>query len=142
MSTLEGWLRSWAELSIPASGKLQELFTGILSRYAEPHRYYHTRQHREECFEKWSDLRGQADHPAEVDVALWFHDAVYDTNEYANLSAYARYRILLHHLGQGWIQDASIVNDTLQAKHPAGMWDILTLKWQRCCGMNTRIQEI
>jgi predicted metal-dependent HD superfamily phosphohydrolase len=84
MSTLEKWLCSWAELSIPASGKLQELFTGILSRYAEPHRFYHTRQHLEECFEKWSDLRGQADHPAEVDVALWFHEAVYDTQNDSN----------------------------------------------------------
>ncbi len=26
-----------------------------------------------------------------------------DPNEYANLSAYARYRILLHHLAQGWV---------------------------------------
>ena len=41
-----------------------------------------------------------------------------DPAEYANLSAYARYRILLHHIAQGWMQDASIVNDTLQVKHP------------------------
>lgn len=84
MSTLEGWLRSWAELGVPASVKLEELFTEILSRYAEPHRYYHTRQHLEECFERWSDLRGQAGHPAEVEVALWFHDAVYDTHSDSN----------------------------------------------------------
>jgi hypothetical protein len=43
-----------------------------------------------------------------------------DPNEYLSLSAYARYRILLHHLAQGWVQDAAIVNDTLQAEHPIG----------------------
>jgi predicted metal-dependent HD superfamily phosphohydrolase len=79
MSTLEGWLRSWAELGVPASRRLQDLFAELISRYAEPHRFYHTGQHLAECFEKWSDLRGLADHPAEVEVALWFHDAVYDT---------------------------------------------------------------
>lgn len=84
MSTLDEWLRSWAELGVPASAKLQGLFTDLISRYAEPHRYYHTRQHLEECFEKWSELRGQAHHPAEVEMALWYHDAVYDTHSDTN----------------------------------------------------------
>lgn len=84
MSTLEGWLRSWAELGIPASAQLQDLFAEITARYAEPHRFYHTSQHLAECFERWSNLREQARHPAEVEVALWFHDAVYDTHSDSN----------------------------------------------------------
>jgi predicted metal-dependent HD superfamily phosphohydrolase len=84
MSTLEGWLRSWAELGVPASAQLQDLFTEILSHYAEPHRFYHTGQHLAECFEEWTNLRRLAAHPAEVEVALWFHDAVYDTHSSEN----------------------------------------------------------
>jgi predicted metal-dependent HD superfamily phosphohydrolase len=86
MSTLEGWLGSWAELGVPASTRLQDLFAEITSRYSEPHRFYHTGQHLAECFERWSELREQAHHPAEVEVALWFHDAVYDTHSHSNES--------------------------------------------------------
>ena len=84
MSTLDVWLRSWAELGVPTSARLRDLFADIISRYEEPHRFYHTGQHLAECFERWSDLRAQAKHPAEVEVALWFHDAVYDTHSDLN----------------------------------------------------------
>ena len=84
MSTLEVWLRSWTELGIPASAQLQDFFVEITARYAEPHRFYHTNQHLAECFERWSELRAQAQHPAEVEVALWFHDAVYETHSDSN----------------------------------------------------------
>ena len=86
MSTLEGWLRSWAELGVPTSRRLQDLFADLISRYAEPHRFYHTAQHLAECFEHWSALRERAHYPAEVDVALWFHDAIYDTHSDSNES--------------------------------------------------------
>lgn len=84
MSTLESWLRSWAELGVPASAQLHDWFAELIARYAEPHRFYHTSRHLEECFEKWSELREQADHPAEVEAALWFHDAIYDTHSDSN----------------------------------------------------------
>lgn len=84
MSTLEAWLQSWAELGVPTSARLQGLFSEIASRYAEPHCFYHTGQHLAECFERWTDLRERANHPAEVEVALWFHDAVYDTHSDSN----------------------------------------------------------
>ena len=84
MSMLEGWLRSWAELGVQVSAPLHDVFADVVSRYAEPNRFYHTGQHLAECFERWSDLRAQAKHPAEVEVALWFHDAVYDTHSDLN----------------------------------------------------------
>jgi predicted metal-dependent HD superfamily phosphohydrolase/quercetin dioxygenase-like cupin family protein len=84
MSTLDRWFHSWAELGVPASARLEQVFADLLSRYSEPHRFYHTHQHLAECFETWADLLGQAERPAEVELAIWFHDAVYDTHSNTN----------------------------------------------------------
>jgi predicted metal-dependent HD superfamily phosphohydrolase len=55
------------------------LLEQLLACYREPHRHYHTLQHLEECFEKLDELRDLAAHPADVELAIWFHDAIYDT---------------------------------------------------------------
>ena len=50
----------------------------LRARYAEPHRRYHTVEHLEEAlaaFERLRDLAADAD---AVELAVWFHDAVYD----------------------------------------------------------------
>lgn len=53
-------------------------------RYAEPHRSYHTMDHIESSL-AWLDWAyGQAHRPAEVELALWFHDAVYDATRHDN----------------------------------------------------------
>jgi predicted metal-dependent HD superfamily phosphohydrolase len=80
MATIERWLATWAALSVPASARVRELHGQLASRYSEPHRHYHTLQHLTECFERLDELRGHAANPAEVEVAMWYHDAVYDTH--------------------------------------------------------------
>lgn len=55
------------------------LHGALLDRYQEPHRAYHTLRHLEECFAAFDAVRTQAEQPAEVELALWFHDAIYDT---------------------------------------------------------------
>ena len=47
-----------------------------MERYSEPQRAYHTLQHLEECFALFPE--GLAEHPGEVLLALWFHDAIYE----------------------------------------------------------------
>src|SRR5688500_13453931 len=46
----------------------------LRGRYAEPHRRYHTVEHLEEVLAVVADLGGS---PA-VELAAWFHDAIYD----------------------------------------------------------------
>jgi predicted metal-dependent HD superfamily phosphohydrolase len=46
--------------------------------YSEPQRKYHTTQHLTECIATVEPHLGLADHPAEVEIALWFHDAIYE----------------------------------------------------------------
>ncbi len=55
------------------------IFDELKAVYTEPGRYYHTDKHIAECLTHVQTLRHQATHPAEIEVALWFHDAVYDT---------------------------------------------------------------
>jgi predicted metal-dependent HD superfamily phosphohydrolase len=56
----------------------------LLARYTEPHRKYHTRQHLAECIALLEPVLHLAQHPAEVEMALWFHDAVYETRRHDN----------------------------------------------------------
>jgi predicted metal-dependent HD superfamily phosphohydrolase len=77
-----GWLRAWGELGVANPDK--DLFDALLARYAEPARRYHTLQHLQECLRLLADVSNDAVHPAEVAVALWFHDAIYDMGKHDN----------------------------------------------------------
>lgn len=61
-----------------ANGDSTRTFDGLVARYAQPHRHYHTLTHVDACL-AWLDwFCASASRPAEVELALWFHDAVYD----------------------------------------------------------------
>lgn len=49
-----------------------------MARYAEPQRRYHTVRHLDECFARFERVRVRAERAGEMDLALWYHDAVYD----------------------------------------------------------------
>jgi predicted metal-dependent HD superfamily phosphohydrolase len=74
--TLASWQRMWRELG--AAQAESALFDRLVAAYSEKHRCYHTLQHLREVLESFEGTRHLAHHPAEVEVALWFHDAVYD----------------------------------------------------------------
>jgi predicted metal-dependent HD superfamily phosphohydrolase len=70
------WSRCWKGLH--ASGDGITLMKKLIAAYEEPQRQYHTLQHLNECFTLFEPNRHLAKYPAEVEIALWFHDAVYD----------------------------------------------------------------
>ena len=72
----------WKELGAPKPDP--KLHGELIARYSEPHRKYHTLQHLEECFKKLDEVRGLAEHPAEIELALWFHDAIYNVKRRDN----------------------------------------------------------
>lgn len=76
------WLRAWR--GIGATGDGNALFQTLLASYSEPHRKYHTIQHLSECLSAFEQARQLAPHPAEVETALWFHDAIYDVRRSDN----------------------------------------------------------
>ena len=84
MPTQRDWLNSWRGLGVNNNDLLVPVHAQIVDRYNEKHRCYHTLRHLEECFEHWASVRSTTSHPAEVEVALWFHDAIYDTRRNDN----------------------------------------------------------
>jgi predicted metal-dependent HD superfamily phosphohydrolase len=82
MTDIDQWVETWRELGVADSSALRRLYSDVLDRYSEPHRYYHTPQHLAECFEKVQDIISLAEHPAEVNISLWFHDVIYDTQRH------------------------------------------------------------
>jgi predicted metal-dependent HD superfamily phosphohydrolase len=75
------WQRAWSALNAaPAPG----LFERLVDSYSEPHRCYHTLQHLSECIQGLQPALGLAEHAGEVEVALWFHDAIYELKRHDN----------------------------------------------------------
>src|SRR5690606_12945472 len=73
---LEGsWQRGWEGLQ--ARGDDAAVRDALRAAYAEPQRKYHTQQHLAECLALYDQHRDLAVEPAEVEIALWFHDAIY-----------------------------------------------------------------
>jgi predicted metal-dependent HD superfamily phosphohydrolase len=73
---LDNWRRLWGELG--AKNSSGGVLNQLVAAYSEPHRHYHTLQHLRECLAHFDASASLARRPAEVELALWFHDAVYD----------------------------------------------------------------
>jgi predicted metal-dependent HD superfamily phosphohydrolase len=69
------WTQLWISLGARGNGK--PVFTRLLAAYGEPGRAYHTLDHLQDCLREFDSSRTLADHPDQVEAALWFHDAVY-----------------------------------------------------------------
>ena len=69
------WGVLWREVSVIDG---EPIFLDLVARYAEPHRAYHTLEHISECLTHLDMVRHSLARPLEVELALWFHDAIYD----------------------------------------------------------------
>ena len=88
MTDQERWSETWGRLGVVAP---EALLAELARRYSEPHRFYHTLQHLRECFSMLEPASHLARRLAEVQLALWFHDAVYDTHAQDNEEQSARW---------------------------------------------------
>jgi predicted metal-dependent HD superfamily phosphohydrolase len=78
----QSWQRAWTALG--AQGDGSQVRDALLAKYSEATRKYHSIQHLTECLAYFRAAQHLAAKPAEVEMALWFHDAIYDTNEHDN----------------------------------------------------------
>ncbi len=118
MDSHERWKNLWA--SIGAHSDAGKIWEKLVRLYSEPHRAYHTMTHIEDCLSQLDRAHELALNPGEIEIALWFHDAIYDTKAPGNeeQSALLAYRSLVEH-GVAEIT-ASRVSDLIVAtKHDA-----------------------
>lgn len=66
-----------AEAGAPAP-VATELHAVLERHYSEAHRAYHTMEHVRACLGWLDRYRIEAERPAEIELALWFHDVIYD----------------------------------------------------------------
>jgi predicted metal-dependent HD superfamily phosphohydrolase len=81
MPSPERWLAMWHALG---GQPPRQLYDQVVERYSEPHRHYHSARHLDECFSHFREIGQLAAHPAEVELALWFHDAIYEPRRHDN----------------------------------------------------------
>ncbi len=60
-----------------AAGSPEAPFNDLVKRYPEPQRAYHNLQHIAECLAELDDC----DADTATEMAIWFHDAVYDSTK-------------------------------------------------------------
>jgi predicted metal-dependent HD superfamily phosphohydrolase len=76
------WQRAWRGIGAHTEG--EDLYHELMARYGKPHRKYHTLQHLRECLGQFEAVQGLALKAAEVEAALWFHDAIYEVKRSDN----------------------------------------------------------
>jgi len=69
----------------------ETLFSDIIKRYSEEHRFYHNLNHIAECLEEFDRFRNFLTKPDEVEMALFYHDIIYDVNKKFNEEASAKF---------------------------------------------------
>lgn len=96
---LKSWQSLWQRCGM--TGDALAWHEKLLSAYSEPQRAYHTLQHLEECLLILDEARmsGLISHPDPIEMALWFHDAVYDPQSGENEALSAQ--MAVEALGEG-----------------------------------------
>jgi predicted metal-dependent HD superfamily phosphohydrolase len=76
------WEQVWQKFG--AQKVPQVVFEQLISAYSSPDRFYHSLKHIEDCLSLFDQTKFLTPHPEEVELAIWFHDAVYDTSRNDN----------------------------------------------------------
>jgi predicted metal-dependent HD superfamily phosphohydrolase len=75
------WEQVWQTLDVQPP---QAVFKQLIQAYSAPDRFYHNLVHIEDCLSIIDQTGPLAVHSEEVELAIWFHDVVYDTRQSDN----------------------------------------------------------
>lgn len=75
------WHRLMQSLGLPENDLVYEQ---LIAAYREPERHYHTLTHLENCLNHFDEVFFFFDTPEEVELALWFHDGIYQSHSQQN----------------------------------------------------------
>ena len=103
--------RVWREVG--ASGDEKTALQALVTRYAEPHRSYHTLAHVLDCLDVFEEAREQSERPELITAAIWYHDVIYDPQASDNEKASADFAMqALRGASQG---DLSAIHSLIMA---------------------------
>lgn len=105
------WLRMFPEDD--PDPEVGAVFDRLIQNYAEPHRRYHTAEHLYACFRVLDEFFPEASMP--VQLALWFHDIVYDPHSNENEEKSGE--IALEELGRIDLEPFNVYDLILATKH-------------------------
>jgi predicted metal-dependent HD superfamily phosphohydrolase len=78
---VNSWSRSYNQIYPKPNDLLRDT---IIWRYSEPSRYYHNISHLIGSIQSFKQHWNLAENPEVLELAIWFHDVVYDINGYDN----------------------------------------------------------
>lgn len=74
----ESYWQQFSNHLMLADAHSKALLRLLLDAYSEPQRHYHTIQHIVECLAFFHQIKNQLNDPIAVELAIWFHDAIYN----------------------------------------------------------------
>jgi len=80
--------------------------------YSEPGRHYHTPKHIEHCLAQFDLVVDKLDNPDAVEVAIWFHDLVFEANADDNELQSAR-------------RFVELANDSMEGEFKTTVYDLI-----------------
>lgn len=81
-------------------------YDALIGAHSEKHRAYHTLDHIAACFRHLDDVSHLAENASEIEMALWFHDAIYDPFSSTNEEDSAEW-------AADWLQDQGCERTTI-----------------------------
>ena len=98
----------------------ETVYAELFAAYSEPHRHYHTTAHIGDCLAQLDQARETTEAPHEVELALWFHDAIYNPASSKNEAESAKWaKEFLRSVGATEDQQARVSNYIMATKHDA-----------------------
>ena len=82
------WRDLWRRLGV--AGKHTPPLEPLLETYEAPWRDYHNLEHIAHCLDEFDRVKGKCINPDAVELAIWFHDLVYDPKRHDNEAQSAR----------------------------------------------------
>jgi predicted metal-dependent HD superfamily phosphohydrolase len=114
---------AWQQVAGQAAS--DAVFARLSGRYAAPGRYYHTMAHVLATLDALRGAGAGPEHPAEAELALWYHDAVYDPQRDDNEAASAE--LAARDLGEAGVSTpvvariSALIMDTRHIAHATSL---------------------
>ena len=76
------WVQLWR--SVALQGDPFQPYQELSALYSQPYRHYHNFRHIADCLTEFDSVKHLAHQPDALELAIWFHDAIYDSHAQDN----------------------------------------------------------